>query len=90
MSRFEQALEQVRRAHQEDLNELPDDLHGLESVLASPPSGGAVAALPLDGGTSSSMPPCSPAPEAVSAVRAGTSNGRKLHMYLSTFRALEE
>ena len=27
MSRFEQALEQVRRAHQEDLNELPDDLH---------------------------------------------------------------
>ena len=32
---------------------------------------GAVAAPPLDGGTSSSMPPCSPAPEAVSAVRAG-------------------
>ncbi len=27
MSRFEQALEQVRRAHREDLDELSDDLH---------------------------------------------------------------
>eukprot|EP01048_Picozoa_sp_COSAG05_P018045 COSAG05_NODE_2571_length_2885_cov_55.161522_3_plen_126_part_00 len=41
---------------------------GSESVRESSPSDGAVAAPPLDGGTSSSMPPCSPAPEAVSAV----------------------
>ena len=44
---------------------------GLDCDGGSPPLGGAGAASPLDGGSESVVPPCSPAPEAVSAVRAG-------------------